>query len=91
MSDDFAGDNFTKWVLIVTASVVVLVGGWLAATLTSLNTRLGVMESQLTGLTLTVGKIADDSEDAARERNDMRERIIKLEYRAERQDKTRTD
>lgn len=90
MSEDhFEGDNFAKWMLGITASVVVAVGGWLGVTLTTLNTRFGVVESQLMQMSRTMDKLADDSEAARREREAMKERIIRLEIEGTRINNTR--
>ena len=83
MSEEhYEGDNFTKWMLGITASVVVAIGGWLGVTLTTLNTRFGVVETQLIQLNRTMDKLSDDSESARRERESLKERVIRLEMQS---------
>lgn len=91
MSEEhYQGDNFTKWMLGITASVVVAIGGWLGVTLTTLNTRFGVVETQLIQLNRAMDKLSDDSENARRERESLKERVIRLELQGIQSDHTQT-
>ena len=89
MSDEhYEGDNFTKWMLGITASVVVAVGGWLGVTLTTLNTRFGIVETQLIQLNRVMDKMAIDSERTRDDVDGLKERIIRLEMQPGRSDNT---
>lgn len=84
MSDEhYQGDNFTKWLLGITASVVVAIGGWLGVTLTTLNARFGVVETQLFQLNRSVDKLGLDSERTRADVDGVKERLIRLEMKVQ--------
>lgn len=88
MSDE-TNDTFTRWLLGITATVVVAIGGWLGVTLTTLNSRFGIVETQLASMNATIEKMADDTQEARKERELMKERIIRLELLTTPSDNTR--
>lgn len=83
MTETIREDTFTRWLLGITATVVVTIGAWLGLTLTTLNSRFGIVETQLSTMNLTIEKMADDTKQARVEREGMKERIIRLEIQAE--------
>lgn len=88
MSDE-TNDTFTRWLLGITATVVVAIGSWLGVTLTTLNSRFGIVETQLATMSATIEKMADDTKEARIEREAMKERIIRLELQTNPSDNTR--
>jgi len=81
-------DTFTRWMLGITATTVVAVGGWIGTTITTLNTRFAVIETQMTQITQATTEIAIDAKQTRTEVTDLRERVIKLEMQMPR-DNTR--
>lgn len=81
--EHYQGDNFTKWMLGITASIVVGIGGWLGVTLTTLNTRFGIVETQLYQLNRSVDKLGVDSERTRADVDGIKERVIRLEMRVQ--------
>lgn len=76
-------DTFTRWMLGITATTVVAVGGWIGTTITSLNERFKVLETEMTYIRVSISEIATDAKQTRAEVSSLRERIIKLEMKAE--------
>lgn len=81
-------DIFTRWMLGITATTVVAVGGWIGTTITSLNERFKVLETEMTYIRVSMSELALDAKQTRMEVSLLRERIIKIEIRME-QDHTK--
>lgn len=79
-------DTFTRWMLGITAGTVVGIGGWIGTTITGLNERFAVMETQVKQINESMAEIASEAKQTRAEVLDLRERVIKLEMQ---QDNTR--
>jgi septal ring factor EnvC (AmiA/AmiB activator) len=72
----------------ITAAAVVGVGGWIGTTITTLNQRFAVLETEMTQIRKSMAELASDAKQTRAEVIDLRERVIKLEIQ---RDNTRVD
>lgn len=95
MTDDFKGGNFTKWMLSVTAGLVVFIGGALLKSISDLNYAVGELTTSQTVTQKDVASLKDKFSEFNAELgqistsvNNLSTRVTRLEVRME-QDNTR--